>query len=153
MKEIWRQIENYPMYEVSNFGRVRNNVTNNVLTVNYNHGYGQVCFTRKHLGFKTPKTYRVHQLVARAFLQHIPDGFRVVVDHIDRDVRNNRVDNLQLISQRDNVTRNRKDAGVYQRSDNKRWRATIWIDGKNINLGCFDKKTEALAAYRKAIPS
>ena len=47
------------------------------------------------------KTCRVHQLVAMAFLNHIPNGYiGLVVDHIDNNKLNNNLENLQLISVR-----------------------------------------------------
>ena len=47
------------------------------------------------------KKYYVHNLMTEVFLGERPNGF--VVDHIDRDTTNNRIDNLRLVSRQDNL--------------------------------------------------
>ena len=55
-------------------------------------GYLSVMINGKH--------YRVHRLVAEAFLGDIPSGYEP--DHIDRNRHNNAVANLRIISRQDN---------------------------------------------------
>jgi hypothetical protein len=52
-----------------------------------------------HVSFKK-KTYKVHQLVAEAFLGPRPDGY--VVYHIDEDATNNVPDNLKYTTRAEN---------------------------------------------------
>lgn len=40
--------------------------------------------------------------------------------------------------------------GVSWAAQNRKWRAQITVDGKNIVLGHFDKPKDAYNAYRKA---
>ena len=47
--------------------------------------------------------YKVHQLVAMAFLQHVPDGMNLVIDHINGDKQDNRVENLRIVTQKKNT--------------------------------------------------
>lgn len=47
------------------------------------------------------KWYTVHRAVYEAFIGTIPQG--MVIDHIDEDRLNNRVDNLQVLTSGDNV--------------------------------------------------
>ena len=55
------------------------------------------------------KFYRfVHRLVYMAWIGKIPDG--LVVDHIDEDKLNNHLDNLQLLSNGQNVFKGRVEA-------------------------------------------
>lgn len=64
----------------------------------------------------------------------------------------NRLCNLQLISNRDNilksVKRSSKYPGVYKLK-NGRFNSKIRINGKSINIGCFSSQEEAYEAYMK----
>ena len=79
-KEIWKDIPNYEgIYEISNF-----------------KGYLQV-----GLSNKGDKTFRVHRLVALTF---IPNPYNLPqVNHKDGNKKNNCVDNLEWISNYDNM--------------------------------------------------
>jgi hypothetical protein len=82
-------------------------------------------------------------LVAMAFLNHKPDGtHKIVVDHINNNKLDNRVVNLQLISQRENLSKDRKDGtskyvGVCWKKSRNKWQVDIKIDGKRKYLGLF----------------
>jgi len=100
-------------YQVSNLGNVKSlkryvkhnsgglKVVNERILryVIKNRGYKHVVLMKngKHKG------YYIHQLVAMAFLGHTPNGHKLVVDHINEDKLDNRVENLQLISNKENV--------------------------------------------------
>jgi hypothetical protein len=77
-----------------------------------------------------------------------------LVDHIDRDRKNNRIDNLRTVTYRQS-NRNRLwkvsaagFPGVWR--DGRRFGARIWVNGRSIYLGCFATAEEAHAAYRAA---
>lgn len=91
MEEIWKSIVGYEgLYEVSNLGRVRNCQTGWVLKPRKNHkGYLIVDLSKNGV----MKHYRVHRLVATAFLPN-PDGLPEV-NHINEDKTDNRVENLE----------------------------------------------------------
>ena len=153
MKEEYRDIPNYEgLYQVSNLGNVKGIKRNKLLKLNIGTtGYYRVMLYKnnKH------KNYKVHQLVAMAFLGHIPCGYDIVCDHIDNNPLNNRVDNLQLINQRNNCSKRLNGTsqyiGVYWVKSNKNWRAMIRIKGKKKHLGVFDSEIEASKAYQKAL--
>ena len=88
--EIWKTIEEFNNYEVSNLGRVRNITTGKVLK-GYADGWG---YLQVKL-FKAGKGYhkKIHRLVAEAFLEN-PDKLPEV-NHIDEDKANNAVSNLE----------------------------------------------------------
>lgn len=165
-EEIWKDIPDYEgFYQVSNFGRVKGldrkswngkvffNKTGIVLKLKLNrNGYYTVNLCKSNL----KKTLRVHQLVAVAFLNHKIDGFKIVVDHIDGDKKNNNVSNLQLISMRENISRSRKNGtskytGVCFDKYSNKWKSTIGINGKNKHLGNFKNEYDAHLAYQNAL--
>lgn len=103
MTERWLPIAGYEAtYEISDLGRVRNVHTGRMLacTPNKGHGYPTVgLFRPKAAG--GPKTYRVHRLVALAFLPN-PEGLPEV-NHKDLQRANNAVTNLEWSSSKHNM--------------------------------------------------
>jgi hypothetical protein len=101
------------------------------------------------------KKYYTHQLVAITFLNHVPDGTnKIVVDHIDENKLNNKLDNLRLITNRENVWRNRSNCtsqykGVNWNKAMRKWRAIICFQNKSIHLGYFDFEIDASNAYQE----
>jgi hypothetical protein len=88
------------------------------------------------------KGYLVHVLVAMAFLGHEPNGHNMVVDHIDNDKLNNKLENLQVITQRENLSKDRvgyssKYVGVCWVKRENVWKASIYINGERKHLGYF----------------
>ena len=97
MKEIWKKsIVNG--YEVSNFGRVKNLKTNNIIKPDKEEkGYCRLSV--KINGVK--KHFAIHRLVALAF---IPNPLnKPQVDHIDNNKSNNHVSNLRWVSNKENA--------------------------------------------------
>ena len=93
MKEIWKDIKDYEgHYQVSNLSRVKSikfGKERILKPVTDRHGYLIVGLwqNNKH------KTYKVHRLVAEAFLPN-PDNLPQV-NHKDENKLNNNVDNLE----------------------------------------------------------
>lgn len=88
--EIWAPLQETHLFEVSDLGRVRNAITRKIIKSHVsNEGYDKVFL--KFNGKQHPRF--VHRLVAQAFL--LPDAKRNTVDHIDRNRRNNRPENLK----------------------------------------------------------
>jgi len=165
--EEFRDIPGYEgLYQVSNLGNVKSlartiirsndkpqsfkerilkpgNIKNYLMVVLHNAG--------------KDKNYKVHQLVAMTFLNHIPNGhIGLVVDHIDNDSLNNNLENLQLINTRENNSKDRTGGtsqyvGVSWHKPNKNWTAKIWMNGKKKHLGSFKCELEASEAYQKAL--
>ena len=112
--EIWKEIEGYEgYYEVSNLGNVRS------LDRCVDNGRGGMAFRKGKMKAQTPNTdgymqvsfnkegknlkHRVHKLVADAFVDGYFEG--AVVDHKDGDVTNNNSQNLEWVTQTENVRR------------------------------------------------
>ena len=116
MTEIWKAINGFDGYEVSNYGQVRVSKTGLVLKHNLSQrGHHAVGL------FKDGKHYSrfVHKLVAEAFIpnpKHLPQ-----INHKDEDKGNNRVENLEWCTARYNLTYNglRERAGQTNRDRQK----------------------------------
>jgi hypothetical protein len=106
--EIWKPIKNYEgLYEVSNYGRIKSlprksktKITKDakiLKTFKRNTGYIQTKLS------KNSKLYHpiVSRLVAEAFL--IKPIYKCVANHIDCIRDNNHVDNLEWLSQSQNI--------------------------------------------------
>lgn len=101
------------------------------------------------------RSIRTHLPVAETWLNHVRCGHKVVVDHIDNNPQNNRIDNLQLISHRENLSKDKKNktskyTGVSLRKDNK-WCSQVCLGGKVYSLGYYNTEIEAYHAYLDAL--
>lgn len=107
--------------------------------------YGGYCVARKMTNAKREKAF-LHRLVMNA-----PKGY--LVDHINRNILDNRKVNLRLATPAGN-SRNRKPRGnaVYKgiRKTFNKWSATILVDGKSKFLGNFHTPELAAQAYNDA---
>lgn len=160
MSEIWKPVVDYEgQYKVSSLGRVFSMKSNRLMKL----GTDTRGYLFAHLSnCNISKTPSVHKLVAKAFLDHrIGDGF--VVDHINGEKRDNRVENLQLITQRENTIKGKlstlregklsKYPGVTFVKDKRKWKAQIRIEGKNKHLGYFTEEELAFEAYKECLNS
>lgn len=159
MNVVWKDIPGYEgYYQVSNEGDVRSldrvvHTKDNrelfyfgrYMTKTDNNGYQQVRLRKNSGG----ASYGVHQLVGMAFLGYEPTGRHIVIDHINNIRTDNRLENLQIITQRDNIL---KINGSYTPYKDKygKYKSQIQIDNKIIYLGYFDTYHDASDAYKKA---
>ena len=153
-REEFRSISGYEgLYEVSNFGNVKSLTNDKILKPCLgSRGYYMVRVYKDNKG----NTMSIHVLVAMAFLGHKPDGYKIVVDHIDNNKLNNHVSNLQLISNRENTSKDKKNGtskytGVTWYNASNKWLAQIAINSKKKNLGLFETEDEAHETYQKAL--
>jgi hypothetical protein len=94
--EEWKSIEEFPNYEVSSSGNVKNIITGKVLKNSVKSGYYHVSLTNE----KYKKTLLVHRLVALAFIEN-PEN-KTDVNHKDKNKLNICVSNLEWMSRREN---------------------------------------------------
>lgn len=152
MEEIWVPVKGYNgRYEVSNLGRVKNSKRGNVLNPTAkSNKYRKVTFYDSG----KPNYVCVHRVVVESFLRDIKRD--EVVNHIDGDKLNNNLCNLEIVTCRENNTHGIMKSGrgltgaVFDKRS-KKWRPTIRINGKMIQLGSFDTPEDAHNAYMAAL--
>lgn len=167
MKEIWKDIPSYEgMYQVSNLGRVKS-LSREILK-NGKHPF--ICKEKiiknclntggyYYVGLsKNSKTISrtVHQLMAEAFLNHNPCGMNLIVDHINNNKLDNRVENLQIVTNRFNTSKDIKNktskyTGVSWEKRRSKWVVRIRINQKYLHLGYFLNEEDANLAYQNKL--
>jgi hypothetical protein len=118
-----------------------------------NNGYNRVNVQIKGL---KPKTIHIHRIVSAVFLDYKFMQHKLVVDHIDSNKQNNHLNNLRLISHRENTSKEKSiksgfPPGVTFRKTTKKYITQIQINNKRINLGSFNTIEEASQAYQNKL--
>lgn len=139
--EKWVQYLN-TQYSVSNLGRIRNDKTQNVLQGSKVSGYWRVCLRINNCN----KTLLVHQLVYFSFHPDVKEKKNYVINHIDGNVDNNSLDNLEYIKASENILH-----GKYQ-IKNKSTRTCIQYDLNGNKIKEFDSLSLAAEAVN-GVPS
>jgi hypothetical protein len=103
MQEIWKPIDQFPNYNVSNLGNIKNIVTNKPLKILCKEGYGSVSLVNSEI----KKSFKVHRLVALAFIEN-PEN-KSDVNHKDKNKLNNTVSNLEWMTRKENNIHRCKD--------------------------------------------
>ena len=116
-KEIWKDIPNYSGYQVSNLGRVR---TYNKTTYTEKHGIrhwkNRILKQKLQQRENKRKDYRVElwnegkhktflvaRLVAFTFLNKDINNSKLTINHIDGNSANNNIDNLEIVTLKENI--------------------------------------------------
>lgn len=109
------------------------------------NGYIQTGIKRKY--------YKNHRIIYMMHHGFVPE----ILDHIDGNRTNNRIENLRPASVSENQYNrkmNRKTMskikGVTWRSDTKKWRAKITVDKQEITIGNYMTLEDAEAAITQA---
>lgn len=165
MQEIWKDIKDYEgLYQVSNFGNVRSlyRIENyskykrkrngKILRQNTTRAYNYVILCKNN---KT-KTFRTHRLVAETFLPN--SNNYPVINHIDGNKQNNRIENLEWCTYKYNIEEayrlglsKTKKINQYDLKGNyiKTWNSiinaskTLKIDTSAITKCCRGKRNKA----------
>jgi hypothetical protein len=147
-KVIWKSIEGFDKYEVSNTGNIRNIESGKILknSLSPSKGYFRVNLMRdgkRH-------TFEVHLLVAGAFLGPTPQGR--YIDHRDDTKTNNYDSNLQFLTNRQNTTKPLAKKHQFLGTDlvegtQSRWRARCLVDGKRKTIISSGSRRVAANAY------
>lgn len=100
MKEIWKKIENYNDYEISNLGNIKslkNGIQKILKPSKSSSGYLQIVLCKNG---KT-KSHFIHKLVAKAFIKNVNNYTEV--NHKDENKQNNYVENLEWCDRKYNM--------------------------------------------------
>ena len=99
------------------------------------------------------KCYSLHRVIWELHHGAIPTGF--VIDHINNNPSDNRIENLRLATPKQNAQngvriRKKHDLprGVTRVSGCQTYKAQITYQGKILHLGCFKTPEEASEAYK-----
>lgn len=161
--EEFRDIPNYKgYYKISNLGNVKSlerldsrgyKRQEKMLKVGLtSSGYLSVNLSIDGKG----KVFTIHQLLALTFLSHILNGMETVVDHKNNIKTDNRLENLQVISPRENCSKDKKGGsskyvGVSWSRWGNKWISQIRVNSKVIFLGRFNNEVDASNAYQESL--
>ena len=166
--EVWKDIKGYEgFYQISSLGNVKSlkrkrfnkfgfvneKILKNILSGNkVNKKYYFVSLYKD--GSK--KRIAVHILMAINFLNHDNIGFKgLLVDHIDNNSLNNNINNLQLITARENTTKDRKGTSKYRgvnfNKEKNKWITNIRFLNKRYHLGYYKIEKKASIRYEEAL--
>lgn len=169
LEEQIKPIKDYEgLYSISNYGYVISEAKE------WECGTGRVCKKDKTIlnsgisdnGYAVMVLYNngkkknlaMHRLVWDCFGDSPRNNRKLQVDHIDENKQNNRIDNLQLLTNRENSTKYRKTQkytseyiGVCWDKHSQKWVSRIRANGKNNLLGYFKNEYDAHLAYQKAL--
>lgn len=105
MKEIWKPIEKYPHYYVSNLGRVKSDFYNKETILVPRLEWNGRLFVNLYDRQGKMHSTKIHRLVAEAF---IPNPLNLPqVNHKDENPKNNRASNLEWCTAKYNLTYNK----------------------------------------------
>ena len=109
--ELWVDCPHYEEdYRVSNKGRVWSKISNQLMAFHLSWNV----YHRVSLMIKGKSKYeRVSRLVALAFIGEAPEG-KTQIDHIDRNRKNDCVENLRWVSSKENNRNRCNNRAVYQ---------------------------------------
>jgi len=147
--EKWRTIENYEGYEISNLGRVksfRKNKNGYILHGGVDsRGYDTVCLYRDTIR----KTFKMHTLVWDYFGNSSRKDLHV--DHYDNNKLNNNINNLQVLTAKENTRKYYKLTndypGISWHIRENKWQLRVTINNKRRHIGLYEDKKDAIKKY------
>lgn len=153
--EEWETIKDFPDYKASNLGRLKSLKfgKEKILkqAINSTGRYTVVLSVNK-----SRKGFKSHQLVAMAFLGHIPNGYKLVIDHKDSIPTNNMLSNLRIVTNRFNLSKDVKNktsqyTGVYWNKKAGKWMVQAKANGKRYYLGLYESEHIANLSYENFV--
>lgn len=156
MEEEFVDIKGYEgLYQINRLGVVKslNRIDNRghlrdekILKQNITgFGYNSIGLRKNNIR----KRYLIHILLIKTFVGYYDKKY-YAVDHIDRNTLNNNLDNLRIVSHRNNYNNknNQSKYGVGVRfNKNNKFNSEIQINKKYVYLGNFQTKEQAHSKY------
>lgn len=144
MEELWKDIVDYEgFYQVSSLGRIRRITQNGYKEVKPRNDLYSTVSLSKHCD---RKTVAIHRLVALHFLPN-PRGCNEV-NHKNGIKHDNRVENLEWVSQHENMAHAKKVLGKYPFGKKPRPVNQIDIE-TNVVVQTYDSVSEAGYTFNK----
>lgn len=143
--EEWKHIDGYTDYKISSLGRVKSCKYNKERLLKERPdgwGYFQVILCNNGI----ERSYKVHKLVALHFIPNNDPNGKFLVDHIDRCVTNNCIDNLRWVNRSENrLNSNQSTLPMYGITTTKfgKYKVQMNISTVMTYLGCFSTLEEA----------
>lgn len=132
---VWKSLENYSKYQISNAGQVKNINTKKLIKGTISQGYLRVRLYPDDND--KPKNFRVHRIVAELFCDN--ENNYTIVNHVDCNKLNNHADNLEWVTTRQN-TRHATQNGKMSVNNQRKVRR---ICSKTKKVKEYDSITEA----------
>jgi len=156
--EVWKTIPEFESYQASSLGNIKSidRLSKHKRTPNLIiKGKNRKFTTSKYGYFRlnlNGKTISVHILCAMAFKNH-KNTKGLHVDHINNNKKDNRIINLQVITNRLNSSKDRKRqyskyVGVTWDKSRNKWKAAIEVNSRCKHLGHFTSAEETGLAYQ-----
>ena len=134
------------------------NVSANSICKNWNNRFAnKEAFTTNNQGYLSGRykncTYSSHRVIWKMIYGTEPN----IIDHIDGDRSNNKIQNLRSVDIADNAKNQRLYAvntsgtsGITWKKINKKWEARISVNGRRVYLGVFSSKQKAIETRKQA---
>jgi hypothetical protein len=135
--EIWKEINNFSKYEISNYGNLKNKDTQKILHSSIKSGYLCTSLTDNN-GIRKP--VRIHRLVALNFIPNVEN--KETVNHINHNRLDNNIKNLEWMTTTEQNNHKRKCKKEIQELVSSR---AVWRIDKDTN-----KKLELYQTIRFA---
>ena len=142
MEEIWKNIKGYEgLYQVSNLGNIKNN---QIIKKTYKRKDGYLNVQLSKNG--KVKTFLVHQLVAKSFIDNI-DNLKEV-NHKDENKENNCVSNLEWCDRSYNINY----GTAKERGSKKHFKKVNQYNLCGDLIKCWDSVTDASNNLKIKLP-
>jgi len=147
-----QELKEYFEYRDGNLYRIK--IDNNMRSVKIGDCASSITPSSGRLRIKfRNKNYQLHRLI---FLYH--NGYLPkLIDHIDRDFLNNKIENLRECTYQENsrnrdITNSNKSGykGVSLQKNRNYYISIIYVNGKSIYLGSFNTAKYAARVYDRA---
>lgn len=155
MEEVWKDIVDSPLYEVSNLGNVRHKIRKHNLTPRLcvkKYGYKSYSVSIADINGKQ-RNQKIARLVALAFIPNTDN--KPIVDHIDRDSSNNKLSNLRWVTDTENklncnIRKDNKSGhtGIFFATKNQKWQIMYHYQKKSYSGGYYSTFEEAVKNYK-----
>jgi hypothetical protein len=161
MSEVWKDVAQYPGYQVSSLGGIRK--SDSVIHYKLKGADATKLLRGRNLkpymagryqSVRKPGTHApmyVHLLIAEAFIGEKPPG--MLTDHIDGDRTNNAASNLRYVTPSINLYNKHNIKGCHMTKRGE-YETSVHYRGKDVRLGRFasqDRATEAHKEVRQII--